>query len=151
MLTQHPDIQYDNDPQSLVQQDDTQNMLPIVDPEGRPAVRMARSVTFRIEGSELHFVLSMERSLVIGRSDLASDHDPDVDLAPYGALRHGVSREHMLLTLKRGGIFVTDLGSSNGTWINERPLPPLDPEPLHDGDLLRLGSVDIGVQFDRIK
>ncbi len=35
---------------------------------------------------------------------------------------------------------VTDLGSSNGTWINEDKLPASAPRPIRDGDPMRLGG-----------
>lgn len=35
---------------------------------------------------------------------------------------------------------VTDLGSSNGTWLNEDKLTPHDATPVKDGEYLRLGG-----------
>lgn len=66
------------------------------------------------------FLLSAERpTLLIGRSD--GGVQVDADLAPYGG---AVSRRHAKVRLDpHGGVFVTDLGSRNGTLINDLPLP----------------------------
>jgi len=50
-----------------------------------------------------------------------------------------VSRRHAMLNRVDGSYFVSDLGSGNGTWLNERRVSK--PLPLRDGDNLRLGTV----------
>ena len=50
----------------------------------------------------------------------------------------GVSRFHARLEHSNQGVLVlSDLGSSNGTYVNGRRLER--PEPLHDGDRVRFG------------
>jgi len=149
MLTQSTNVQFEDDLPYIMEPDDTQTMNPVVDKTSRPGANStSRSVSLRVNGQELRLLLSADRSLVIGRSDVGSGHQPDIDLAPFGALKHGISREHLLLIFQRGSVFVTDLGSSNGTWLSGRPLSPYDPERLRDGDLLRPGSLEIGIKFD---
>ncbi|MBD2259958.1 FHA domain-containing protein [Pseudanabaena sp. FACHB-2040] len=41
------------------------------------------------------------------------------------------------------GFFITDVGSSTGTWINRRQLEPHQRRTLYDGDLLELGSLQV--------
>lgn len=53
----------------------------------------------------------------------------------------GVSRLHAEVTVDRGSYFITDLGSSNGTYVNEQRVTSA---ALHDGCLVRLGT---GVTF----
>jgi diguanylate cyclase (GGDEF)-like protein len=48
-----------------------------------------------------------------------------------------VSRRHTRFDLDRGSYLVTDLGSTNGTFINDEPA---DRTPLADGDYLRVGN-----------
>ncbi|MFL6664104.1 MAG: FHA domain-containing protein [Rhizobacter sp.] len=60
-----------------------------------------------------------------------------------------VSRRHAVLRLDGGGASVEDLGSSNGTFVNDVPLPAHRPLRLHDGAKLRFGaslvvSIDAG-------
>ena len=48
-----------------------------------------------------------------------------------------ISRYHARLTLKQAAVFVEDLGSSNGTFINDRRIEANKPLLLHGGDRLR--------------
>lgn len=48
-----------------------------------------------------------------------------------------ISRKHCTLRLTSEGIQVADLGSSNGTWVNDVQIT--GPTILHGGDLLRVG------------
>lgn len=41
------------------------------------------------------------------------------------------------------GFYITDVGSSNGTWVNRRRLILTERQLLHDGDLIRMGAVKI--------
>ena len=50
-----------------------------------------------------------------------------------------VSRKHAQIEFTPGSAIVTDLGSSNGTFINDRPLAGAT--PLRSGDTLRLGNI----------
>jgi hypothetical protein len=48
-----------------------------------------------------------------------------------------VSRRHARITVTGGKGIVEDLGSQNGTWVNEHKVTK--PTPLEDGDRIRLG------------
>jgi diguanylate cyclase (GGDEF)-like protein len=48
-----------------------------------------------------------------------------------------VSRRHARIQFSRTGHIVSDLGSTNGTFVND---VPVEQTPLHDGDYLRVGS-----------
>ncbi|WP_284618863.1 GGDEF domain-containing protein [Aquabacterium humicola] len=50
-----------------------------------------------------------------------------------------VSRRHAELEVVAGAMLISDLGSSNGTYVNDVRLEA--PRPLKDGDLIRLGKV----------
>jgi len=52
-----------------------------------------------------------------------------------------VSRRHARIVLAAGKATVEDLGSKNGTFLNERAVRA--PQPLADGDKLRIGSVGL--------
>ena len=49
-----------------------------------------------------------------------------------------VSNLHARLFLREGGLWVEDLGSTNGTYLNTQRLA--SPAPLHKGDLLQVGG-----------
>jgi pSer/pThr/pTyr-binding forkhead associated (FHA) protein len=48
-----------------------------------------------------------------------------------------VSRNHALLVRRRDGIYIDDLGSLNGTYVNRRRI---ESHKLHDGDELQVGK-----------
>jgi diguanylate cyclase (GGDEF)-like protein len=51
-----------------------------------------------------------------------------------------VSRRHCRLRQEGGAAFVTDLGSTNGTALNDEALAPNEEFALHAGDRIRVGS-----------
>ncbi len=50
-----------------------------------------------------------------------------------------VSRQHAEIAFGPAGVQVRDLGSANGTWLNDQALPPRSPVPLRPGDVLHVG------------
>jgi diguanylate cyclase (GGDEF)-like protein len=52
----------------------------------------------------------------------------------------GVSRKHAKITKESGKIKLTDLGSSNGTFINDKKLKPGDSVFLSKEDMIKLGN-----------
>jgi pSer/pThr/pTyr-binding forkhead associated (FHA) protein len=56
-----------------------------------------------------------------------------------------VSRRHTIITRQADRYMVQDAGSANGTYLNNQRLS--GPQPLNDGDVLRLGQTLLAVQF----
>jgi predicted component of type VI protein secretion system len=54
------------------------------------------------------------------------------------------SRRHIVLTPGPDGLYVTDLGSSNGTFVNGAPLSGR-PRLIAPGDVVRVGETDISL------
>lgn len=79
--------------------------------------------------------------IVIGREDPVSGVFPDIDLDPYGAQEEGVGRRHAQLVMRGGEICLEDLESVNGTAVNKQRLVPRQPQPIQDGDEIRLGKM----------
>jgi DNA-binding winged helix-turn-helix (wHTH) protein len=78
-----------------------------------------------------------------GRAGLAEgEHvlgrDPDLELFLDSP---GISRRHALITIAGDDATVEDLGSKNGTFVADRRLD--SPTRLVDGDLIRIGSVQL--------
>jgi hypothetical protein len=93
--------------------------------------------------------LDVKRSLLLGRYRKPA---PDVaaqvfDLTPYRAREHGVSRQHCLLKLRDDRLMITDLGSTNGTYLNGKRLAAHTDLVVADGDKLILGSLHLTVFF----
>lgn len=61
----------------------------------------------------------------------------DVD---YPVMDAGVSRRHLMLFRNEDRIYAEDLGSTNGTYVNEIRIKPGEPFLLQEGDLLKIGS-----------
>ncbi len=51
-----------------------------------------------------------------------------------------ISRRHLRVEFQGEGFVVEDLGSLNGSRINERTIEPGKPVPLRDGDVLAVGD-----------
>ncbi|MER3513790.1 MAG: hypothetical protein C4310_04885 [Chloroflexota bacterium] len=94
--------------------------------------------------------LPMTHEVRIGRTDPKRNIYPDLDLTADGGLDAGVSRMHAALQLQDGEVMIVDLGSSNGTRVNGVELLPNRPQPLHDGDELELGALQIRVYLDAV-
>ena len=87
--------------------------------------------------------LEGRNEFTVGRSAEGQPILPDVDLAPFQAYEHGVSRIHASITLGRQEALITDLGSANGTRLNGQKLPPHRPFPAKHGDIVSLGKLRI--------
>ncbi|MDH4137363.1 MAG: FHA domain-containing protein, partial [Anaerolineae bacterium] len=73
------------------------------------------------------------------------------DLATDDALDKGVSRRHAKITRRGREVFIEDLGSMNGTFVNRKKLTPYLPEALRDGDQLQLGKLMLRVSFTKME
>jgi hypothetical protein len=104
-------------------------------------------LTFRDSGESL--LIEVGGELILGRIHEQSNSErvADVDLTPYGAVEAGVSRNHLALARDYDTITVTDLNSSNNTFLNGQRLMPNEPRILRDNDELRLGRLVIRVAF----
>lgn len=89
-------------------------------------------------------------SLTIGRvTPQTSGGRPTIDLEKAQGDELGVSRMHLEIvhnTAQRT-LVVKDLGSSNGTFVNDQRLLPQTPHTLRTGDKLRLGRLIMMVTY----
>ncbi|MDJ0865424.1 MAG: GGDEF domain-containing protein [Myxococcota bacterium] len=80
---------------------------------------------------------SLGRKLALDRSEIQIGRDARCDLViPLET----VSRRHCRIAQTEGRPALQDLGSTNGTWLNDELLAPGESLPLRSGDLLRIGS-----------
>jgi hypothetical protein len=82
--------------------------------------------------------------------DQAAGHEPGVayDLRSGATLGRGdveirledpfASSRHARITCEGHVVVIEDLGSTNGTYLNNQPLT--GPQPLHEGDVIRIGD-----------
>lgn len=92
--------------------------------------------------------LAVGEPIMVGR---ATDEDDDIqlDLSPYGAYQGGVSRRHARIVLHEGGLYIEDIGSTNGTRINGFQLTPNRKYRLREGDEIEFARVRASIKFTR--
>jgi serine/threonine protein kinase len=85
---------------------------------------------------------------IIGRSHPRDAITPDVDLSALG-VEHArtASRRHCRLFIDNGTFFLEDLGSMNGTRVNDAALQPGNVQRLEPGDLINAGRVELIFQI----
>lgn len=69
----------------------------------------------------------LESALLLGRGEESTIQIQD----------HSVSRKHARIELGSDGYYVADVGSTNGTFVNDKQI---ENTRLHDGDYLRVGN-----------
>lgn len=93
-----------------------------------------------VHSSNAGITLNMDRDeWLIGRSDPVRGIFPDVDLDPHGGDESGVSRRHARLIVQEGRRFISDMNSTNFTFLNGEKLQPGRLYPLKTEDKIRFG------------
>jgi pSer/pThr/pTyr-binding forkhead associated (FHA) protein len=82
------------------------------------------------------------REIAITKEEFLIGRGPDCDLRLGSS---AVSRHHCLMRVRGQEVTVTDLGSSNGTFLNGKRVR--SSAPLHSGDELRCGSFTFVLQL----
>ncbi|MDQ7026558.1 MAG: FHA domain-containing protein [Anaerolineae bacterium] len=114
---------------------------------GTASLGKNREVILLIRGLPERLMLTEDTDLILGRFSMDSHLDSEVNLSPYGADDRGVSRHHACLQIKDNHLYITDLGSTNGTFIAGKRLNPQQPTLLHKGVEILLGRLQIQILF----
>ncbi len=112
-----------------------------------PLVRTAHGVGYAFAGVLEHNVrrttTGTARWLVVGtRRVTLADGENLIGRDPASAIQLdsvGISRRHARIVVRDGEALVEDLGSKNGTSVNDEPLTA--PRTLRDGDRIQVGPV----------
>jgi serine/threonine-protein kinase len=108
----------------------------------RPVRATAKLIVAGTTELDASFLLQKDSNLV-GRTDPQSNIFPEVDLSRFDP-QTKVSRRHARIWREGEGFMVEDLGSVNGTVINETTrLAPRQPHTLGSGDRIRLGETTL--------
>lgn len=99
-----------------------------------------------LEGGFNPVYVATKGEFVIGRKAGATS-DVSLDLSPSGGYHLGISRRHAVIRRTQDGYEVLDLGSVNGTFLDDARLAPHTPYPLASGSHLRLGSMRLFVRY----
>jgi hypothetical protein len=82
---------------------------------------------------------------ILGRR--ADNSAVDVDLTPFEGAALGVSRRHARIERGRDVLWITDLDSANGTFLNRERLVPDKPHIIRNRAVLQLGRLVLRIQF----
>lgn len=93
-------------------------------------------------------VIDVDTQIIVGRL-LEGETGVDFDLGPYGAYHYGVSRQHAMLTLHEGLLYLEDNMSTNGTRINGFQVTPRQKYRLRDGDEIEFARLRTTLRFER--
>ena len=108
----------------------------------------ADKIVLVIPSSGRRLEVELGQVVSIGRIDTRQGIWPEVDLTLDEGAENGVSRNHALVRSSDEGVVLVDLGSTNGTRINDRRLSPERPHLLNNGDTVRFGNLLVRVYFD---
>jgi len=89
--------------------------------------------------------LAARNEFTLGRAVEGQPVMPDIDLAPYQAFGRGVSRLHAIIKRGIDDIWIMDLESANGTFVNGRRLELNEECALSNGDVVALGALEIQI------
>jgi CRP-like cAMP-binding protein len=96
--------------------------------------------------SGTEYALSKEAETTVGRRDRVTGITPDVDLTERDKERT-LSRSHAKIVKRDDGYCVfEDIGTSNGTFVNDERVPTGTQVPLKAGDRVRFGAVELVFQ-----
>ncbi|HML24972.1 MAG TPA: FHA domain-containing protein [Aggregatilinea sp.] len=90
--------------------------------------------------------IEIKKPIVLGRDD-GGNADDILDLTEFNAVKHGVSRHHVMLRRDADRLLVSDLGSTNGTHLNGSLIMPQHEHVVAHGDKLILGTLHLLVSF----
>jgi pSer/pThr/pTyr-binding forkhead associated (FHA) protein len=93
-------------------------------------------VVERAPGHEAGMIYDVDGDLVLGRGERAEIRLED----PFASSRHARIFE------QAGSVVIEDLGSTNGTYLNEEVLQ--GPRPLHAGDRVRIGDSEFTFEVE---
>ncbi|MEO6260386.1 MAG: cyclic nucleotide-binding domain-containing protein [Thermoanaerobaculia bacterium] len=93
------------------------------------------------------FFFSKGDETMIGRADPVTGILPDIDLTPVDVNR-SVSRRHAKIIRSGDEYFMLEeVGTVNGTYVNDQRIPTGVPVTLHDTDLVKIGLIAMKAVF----
>jgi hypothetical protein len=123
---------------------DKSSTLPIAEHLLEQKEQKSVSVSLKVLGSTHTISLSDREAFTLGRDVEGQALHPDIDLSVFQGYEMGVSRMHLILRID-SQITATDLGSSNGTRLNDVKMNPNKAYHLNNGDIVSLGKLKIQV------
>ncbi len=133
-------------PSSEQATDPLENLKDAEADNGRTGSASFKTLVLNIEGGG-RIELPLTKEVVIGRLDASHAVFPDVDMTNEQGAEKGVSRRHARISRREDQVFLEDLNSLNGTFLNATRLVPELPYPLKGGDQIQLGKLVLTVDL----
>lgn len=111
------------------------------------SVGKAREVLLLVENGIRRLELYNETTFLLGRFAKSTPRGKHVDLTPFSAQDRGVSRIHAQLHMDENKLYITDMDSTNGTFVDGVRLMPHQPHLLRQGSQLMLGRLNMQVMY----
>jgi CheY-like chemotaxis protein len=124
-----------------------QDVQPVDNIPTRPDYPVPWAIELRVAGTPAVIQVGVKAELLIGRSDPHRENAPDINLEPHGAYEMGVSRRHAVIFPRNNRLYIRDLGSANGSYLNGRMLLHETDYRLRHGDTLTIGRLQLQVMF----
>jgi hypothetical protein len=105
------------------------------------------AIRLKIGNRKREDFLLLTKDIYIGRHEPFLNLYPEIDLAHDGPDANTTSRRHAVITKQSDQVFIEDLGSTNGTFINGKKIDPHLREPIKSGDILRMGKLTVEVEI----
>ncbi|MCM2314564.1 MAG: cyclic nucleotide-binding domain-containing protein [Thermoanaerobaculia bacterium] len=129
------------DPEAIVK-----NLDPVELPPDLPATVSGHRLVDITSGNP--FFLSTTSETTIGRADPVTGIRPDIDLADCDTNR-SVSRRHAkILRTEDGYAVIEEVGTVNGTFVNDQRIPTGTPVPVKNGDRVKIGLIQMRAVFE---
>lgn len=106
-----------------------------------------RPLTFIIPSSRRRVKINLIDQIRIGRAETKTGTIPELNLSDDDGAELGVSRMHAAIKASNKELVIIDLGSTNGTLLNNSLLLPELPYPLKNGDEIRVGELLVHILF----
>jgi hypothetical protein len=104
-------------------------------------------IFLHVQGYEDPITVQVQDRVVLGRSGGSKGDTGHVNLDGYGAEALGVSRRHAGLFRDEARLYLSDLGSTNSTFLNGKKVNQGEYIVIRDGDEIRLGHLNMRLFF----
>jgi pSer/pThr/pTyr-binding forkhead associated (FHA) protein len=115
---------------------------------GTGTLGVSREILILIHNRVERVILAEESHCLLGRfENRPAPRSNFLDLSRYDSQTRAVSRIHAQLHMDSNQVYITDLDSTNGSFVNEKRIPAHSAVKLRSGDELMLGKLRVIVMF----
>lgn len=110
--------------------------------------RMTVATEMSLKIGDETLVIPLDQRVVFGRGAQSGNDFRFVDLTRFEGTKYGVSRNHAdLRRVGANNLVLVDVGSTNGTRVNDEKLTPFNAYKLNHNDKVYFGNLCITIQL----